>query len=92
MGTFYRNGNEKTGIQCFRPDDGPDHFYVATGWTDGPVALSDILSTVLGKWGNDVDLSRVDIQAEHIHTNCIGYDRYDPGDYTDYLKISLLKG
>ena len=92
MGTFYRDGGIGGKIECFTPDDGPDHFYFATGWMEGQVTLDDILETAKVKWGEDVDLSKIDIQAEHIHTNCIGYDRYDPGDYTNYLKISLLKG
>lgn len=28
---------------------------------------------------------------KYIHTNCLYYDQYDPGDYTNYLKITRIK-
>lgn len=51
-------------------------------------SLMDIINLCKSHFGEDVDFSSLNIEAEHRHVTCIGYDRYDPSDYTDYLVIT----
>jgi hypothetical protein len=83
MGTFYREHK----IRCFRPDDTPDEFYVEC---NDKLNVLDILTQATEKWPF-IKLSELQIEALYIHTDCIGYDAYDPSDYTRYLCISRKK-
>lgn len=33
----------------------------------------------------------INISTEYIHTSCLGYDEYDPSDYSNYLCISRVR-
>ena len=37
--------------------------------------------------GDDANLDDFVISAEHIHTECLYYDRYDPSDYENFIVI-----
>ncbi|RJQ30301.1 hypothetical protein C4565_00520 [Candidatus Parcubacteria bacterium] len=75
---------DEKGIQSFRPDNSENQFYIPYG-----AALSDIIEMAKEKWG-DVSLESVCIHSEYIHTDCLGYDVYDSGDYTNYLRIEKM--
>lgn len=49
-------------------------------------SLSAILNLCKEKWP-DANMNDLMIQSSHIQTYCIGYDRYDPIDYTDFIVI-----
>lgn len=83
MGLTTRRGTE---IQDFTPDDTEDTFYIDTNFF--APALDDILGRAYEKWGSDINISYLKIEAKYIHTECLGYDRYDPSDYTNYLVVS----
>lgn len=82
MGTYYRGQ-----IECFEPDNTDSEIYISTAYA--PVSMEEIMEACINQWGT-FDLSKIKIEAEYIHTDCIGYDRYDPGDYTKYLKITRI--
>ncbi len=71
------------GITSFEPDDGDNHFYIRSS---GYNSIQDIIERATEKWG-EIDFSSLIIGAEHIHTDCIGYDLCDLSDYTDFLRI-----
>ncbi len=75
------------GIRSFTPDDTDTEFYVAAHYHVVP--LSQILESAQAKWGTHITIDNLSIEAEHIHTDCLGYDRYDAGDYTNYLRVEL---
>ena len=50
-------------------------------------SLAEILDLCKKKWP-DADMNDLLIESKHIQTECIGYDRYDPFDYTDFIFIS----
>lgn len=83
MGYKKRSG---TNITDFWPDDTDKEFFIST---ESYVSLAEVLDKAREKWSTDVDLEKLNIEAQHIHTYCLGYDRYDAGDYTDFLRITL---
>lgn len=71
-------------IRTFRPDDTEDVFYKRSDTT-----LFEIIEKVKEKWP-DVDIENINITAEHIQTDCLGYDQYDSMDYTDFIKVERI--
>ena len=57
----------------------------------GGQTLDDIIEAAKKKWGEDINLCDIIIEAEKIHTSCIYYDQHDPSDWTNYLKLTLIK-
>jgi hypothetical protein len=78
MGYGSRNNGQ---IKTYWPDDGEDRFYIAYD-----ASLLEILNRASEKWG-EINLDKIRIEAEHIQTDCLSYDRYDSGDYTNFLII-----
>lgn len=74
------------GIRCFTPDNTPTCLYVNHG---SAYSLRDLLDDVHNHFGPNVDFDALLISSEHIQTDCLGYDRYDSSDYTNYLVITL---
>lgn len=77
--------NDSRGVSCFRPDDTPTEFYIDAHYN--AQRLGTIIEMAKKKWGNDIDLDELKIEPEHIHTEALGYDRYDSSDYTNYLRV-----
>lgn len=65
------------------PVDTDDTLYILENTT-----LSVMLDAIKEKWG-DVNFDDVTINAQYIHTRCLGYDLYDASDYDNYLVITL---
>jgi hypothetical protein len=84
MGYKKRPGTE---ITDFWPDDTDTEIYIATN--GGSLPLADLFSKAKEKWP-DATLENIEITSEKIHTDCIYYDLYDAGDYTDFLIIKYL--
>lgn len=75
-------------IRTFQPDDTETEFYLNSddyNWT-----LDEIIQQITRKW-EGATLSDVSIEAKHIHTDCLGFDRYDPTDYTNFLCIKKIR-
>lgn len=73
------------GIISFWPDDGEDIFYIPES-----ESLSSIQERIGRKWP-DVDPKDISISSIRLQTDCIGYDLYDPCDWTFFLRIERLK-
>lgn len=70
-----------SGIRAFTPDDDEDTIYLVYGRP-----LNEIIEKVNEKWPG-TDFSKIEIEAQHIHTYALGYDLYDSSDYDDYIVI-----
>lgn len=70
-------------VKEFWPDNDDKTMYLT-----GEYSLSCILELIKEKWGEDVDMDKIHINSEYIQTNALGYDRYDPSDYTEFTVIS----
>lgn len=84
MGYSTRKDGHAT-IKTFEPDDTDEKIYIA-GYREP--TMQDIFDRAKEKWGENTKLEDLDISAEHIQTDCLGYDRYDSSDYTDYIVIT----
>lgn len=75
-------GTRDGGIKTFWPDDDDKTIYI-----DRDLSLSEIIKIAKEKWGDGVDFDNLTIGSEYINTDCLGYDRYDPIDYTQFVVI-----
>lgn len=71
------------------PESTADTYYINMGSSgDGlNMSLDDLLTAAKIYFSEEgsVDLSKIEITTEYIHTRCIGYDLYDSGDYDLYI-------
>ena len=70
----------------FWPDDDENTIYIKSN--GGITSLADIIYIVQSKWPelSDLDsLESINISAENIHTDCLGYDLHDSSDYTNFI-------
>ena len=79
---------DNRGITSFTPDNTADALFIPCY---GPVDMSELIEEAKKHFGERFVLSNMRIEPRHIHTNCIGYDVYDPGDYTHYLVITIAE-
>lgn len=77
MGYSYRNGGQ---IKDYWPDDDENTIYLSSSCD----SLQDLIELAQNKWPG-ISLSEIEITSEKIHTHCLTYDLYDPGDYTDFI-------
>mgnify|MGYP006951382221 CR=1 FL=1 len=82
MGYFTHVDN----TQSYRPDNDENTLYIESV---GLASFAELCERIKDHFG-DYPLHLLDIRAEHIHTDCVGYDLYDRGDYTDYIVIEKL--
>lgn len=75
-------------IRCFTPDNTPTRLYIEGGYG---ISLDEILDRARDHFGRQVTIEDLELSAEHIHTRCLGFDAYDPTDWTDYLIIDLIE-
>ena len=75
-------------IRTFTPDDTKDTIYINACFGGGPYSV--IKERIQEKWPGITD-DELLFGAEHINTDCIGYDKYDPSDYSDYIVITASK-
>jgi len=84
MGRFTRSG---TNITDFWPDDTDTEMYIDTS---ASLDLDWLLELLKKKWP-DYQNDEIAMEAEHIHTHALGYDRYDSGDYTQFIHVTYTK-
>lgn len=75
------------GRRCFTPENTDTTLYIPA--IDSPT-LGDLLERAAAHFGADASLDRIEISAEHIHTECLGHDCYDPSDWTDFIVLTLI--
>lgn len=83
MGYGTRQRLSGVSIKTFEPDNDANTLYLK----GGSYSLTGLIKAAKEHFGPDVMFSDLTIDAEHIHTDCIGYDLYDRADYTDYIII-----
>ena len=86
MGYGYRSGGIGGDIKTFWPDDTDTEMYLTVCNT-----LAEIQEKINEKWPG-ASAENIVIDSEKIHTDCLGYDLYDSGDYTDFIIIRRLPG
>jgi len=69
----------------FWPKDTDTEMFLSADLT-----LQDIIDKVSHKWPG-VSNDNITLSSEYIHTSCLTYDRYDPGDYTEFLHITKIE-
>ena len=69
-------------VKTFTPDDTIEEFYI-----EGSSRPDDIWLRSQARWPGIID-QEISISAEYIQIDCIGYDRYDPTDYANFLRIT----
>ncbi len=78
---------DSRGIKSFQPDDDEKTLYLASEML---VTGEDFKRAIIEKWGEQAWMDgSYNVAAEHIHTDCLGYDRYDPFDYTNFIVVRL---
>lgn len=86
MGYGTRGGGLGGKIQTFWPDDTDEVMHIQSGYG---ARLQELLEKAQEKWPG-ISLDQIEISAEHIHTDCLGYDRYDAGDYSDFIILRKI--
>lgn len=71
-------------IRTYWPDDTEDTMYIE-GITCP--TLADLLNKAQEKWPG-ITPDKIQISGEKIHTDCLGYDLYDPTDWTDFIILT----
>ncbi len=82
------HSTDHRGIKHFWPDDDKDTLYIEAG---SGCSFEYIRDRMLENFGEFMEMEDYSISSEYIHTDCLGYDRYDPGDYTNFLCITRIK-
>ena len=80
MGYSTRNNGQIT-------DFWPDNTDTTLWFESGGETLQSLLDQAEAAWG-PTPLADISISSAHIHTHCLYYDRYDPGDYTDFTCLT----
>lgn len=88
MGYTTRKGHLGHNITEYWPDDDENTTYIACCFMSGQSGynLTELIDIIKQKWPNN-SLSDFSITCEYVHTDCIGYDMYDAGDWTKFIKI-----
>ncbi len=79
---------DERGVRCFTPDNGERVLHIDSNLDR--LSISDLIERAQDHFGPDVDLSMVQVDAEHIQTSCLGLDYYDPSDHDDFIVLSRL--
>ena len=74
---------DRNGIKRFWPDDDEKTIYLS-----GEYSLGELVLVAQEKWP-DASMDDIEISTDYIHTHCLGYNRYDPGDYTCFIVLTL---
>lgn len=82
--------------RSFEPENTKDKLYIRANYSS--ISLTDLLQQIRSHFGLGEEdfnlvsayseiLDKFSLSAEHIHTDCIGYDQYDSGDWTNFIVI-----
>jgi len=89
MGYGIRSGGIGGSIRTFWPDDTDDKMYIQADTVT--LTLAHLLDKIQDKWPG-ASAENITITPEKIHTDCLSYDLYDAGDYTDFIVITRYTG
>jgi len=85
MGYGIRSGT----IRTFWPDDTETKIHIQSDFSS--ITLAELLEKIEDNWPG-ASAENIKISVEKIHTDCLGYDLYDPSDYTDFIIIERVPG
>lgn len=88
MGYGTRGGQLGHTIRTFWPDDTDTEMYLDASHS---TTLAELMEKIDEKWPG-ASMTNITITAEEIHTDCLGYDLYDAGDYTRFIIITRHAG
>ncbi len=71
-------------IRTFEPDDTHNMLYIHG---EHYVSMEQMLERAQAKWPG-ITPSELTFGAEHINTDCLGYDKYDFIDWTTYITLN----
>lgn len=85
-------GTRDHGIRTFWPDDTATELWL-TASDSLPRSMASILEACHEKWPDSKDHpERLLLSSEYIHTDCLSYDLYDPGDWAHFIRIEYTPG
>lgn len=76
------------GRQSYWPDNSDNKLYIASPLGCNP---HELVRMCQQHFGDSVDMDKLEITAETLHTQNLSYDIYDPGDYTNFLVITRVE-
>ena len=77
--------SENDMAQEFWPQDTATEMYLASTYD-----LKEILERIQKKWPGATP-EQITIDTDRFQTKCIGYDLYDPSDYTTFIVIRRIE-
>jgi hypothetical protein len=89
MGYGTRDGGLGGKITTFWPDDTDEVMHIEASVFSANTSLQELLEKAQEKWPG-ISFDQIQISAAHVHTDCIGYDRYDSMDYTDFIVLRKI--
>jgi len=75
------------GIRNFKPDNTESVFYFPAY---GEYTFTEIVDAANEHFSLELTVDDYLVSIEHIHTEAVGYDLYDPFDYTNYFVITRI--
>lgn len=75
-------------IRTYWPDDDDNTIYIESGTCP---TLADIQARIDEKWPG-ASAANIEFGSEEINTDCLGYDMYDPSDWTNFIIITRKHG
>lgn len=86
MGYYYGapSNTNLTGIKHFEPDNDANTLYIRG---EENRDLDYVMDLAKNHFGDNIEVADLEICAEYVHTRCIGYDRYDAGDYENFIVL-----
>lgn len=75
--------------QNFWPDNDENTLYIEAHYRG--IEFEQIIESIKAHFGENSKLEDFTIEAEHVHTECLGYDSYCSGDHTNFLCIQKIK-
>jgi len=73
------------GIRNFKPDNTESVFYFPAY---GEYTFTELVDAANEHFGLELTIDDYRVGIEYIHTEAVGYDRYDSSDYTNYFVIT----
>ena len=69
------------------PENTANKLYIQLNYSWEPISFTELYEKIYEHFGKDIDMSKLTISPQHIQIDCFGYDRYDSGDWSDFLVI-----
>jgi len=88
MGYGTRPGTLGHTIRTFWPDDTDTEIYLDSSTRP---TLVEIQQKISEKWP-DAWAANITFESQEINTDCLGYDLYDPSDWTNFIIIRRSNG